>query len=193
MNVYELNAGQMHELKGSYIDEKNQERGVGTSYWELADADELVSDEEVFAEYGGVDFSPDDFGCTAGWPEYTCDDGSVVIPESVAGAIEPRLDMTLQELRHDEHDGTKSACFELWGSTDCDRDLFHFVWIRVDDLESVAKWREALYTVWQSFSPWKETCKRAPFDDGDAIYEDFRAYAHDTLETTYDELMRIRD
>ena len=66
MNVHELNADQMLELKQDYLCEKNDRAGIGTSYGELADADELVSDEEIVAEYSGYDFGNDDFFCTAG-------------------------------------------------------------------------------------------------------------------------------
>ncbi len=38
--------------------------GYEPSYGELAIADELVSDEQVEEEYGGVCFTPDDFFCS---------------------------------------------------------------------------------------------------------------------------------
>ena len=186
MNVHELNADQMHELKGNYIDEKNQERCVGTSYGELADADELVSDEEIFAEYGDINFSPDDFGCTAGWPEYTCEVGAVVIPKEVAAAIDPRLNIELFTI----NDGM--AWFELHGCTEAGRDVCHTLLIEVDDLVSIPEWRKEFFELYQDFSPWKETCMKYPFEDGDEVYEDFREYDRETLGGVYDELMRIK-
>lgn len=66
MTVQELNRDQLIELKQAYITEKNDEVGEGTSWGELADADELVSDKEIFAAYECYDFGNDDFFCTAG-------------------------------------------------------------------------------------------------------------------------------
>jgi hypothetical protein len=66
MTVYELSRDQLIELKQAYITEKNDEVGEGTSWGELADADELVDDKEIFAAYECYDFVNDDFFCTAG-------------------------------------------------------------------------------------------------------------------------------
>lgn len=66
MTVQELNRDQLIELKQHYIDEKNQEVGQGTSWGELADADELISDKEIYAAYECYDFVNDDFFCSAG-------------------------------------------------------------------------------------------------------------------------------
>ena len=66
MNVRELSKDQLLELKQSILTERNYANGEGTSYGELAEADSLVSDEEVFAMYDGTVFSDDDFLCTAG-------------------------------------------------------------------------------------------------------------------------------
>ena len=37
------------------------EKGESPSYGELADADRLVSDQELEAEFGNTEFVPDDF------------------------------------------------------------------------------------------------------------------------------------
>lgn len=67
MTVRELSKDQLDELKQHYLDDKIQEKKGRTPYMsELADADELVPDKEVFAAYEGVEFSGDDFFCTAG-------------------------------------------------------------------------------------------------------------------------------
>ena len=42
--------------------ERYDEHGETPSYYELADADNLISDEEVYEEYGGTMFVPEDFG-----------------------------------------------------------------------------------------------------------------------------------
>ena len=57
MDVHELNREQMIQLKQAIL----CERDAGTSYGELAAADELVTDEEVFMQYGGTNFVEDDF------------------------------------------------------------------------------------------------------------------------------------
>lgn len=66
MKVTELTREQLDELKGVYIDDRNAARGEGTSYYEFVFADKLVTDAEVFEYYGGIEFSNDDFCCTAG-------------------------------------------------------------------------------------------------------------------------------
>ena len=66
MNVKELNRVQMVELKQRIIEERNEANGEGTSYGELADADAIVSDEEVVAAYGDTEFSPEDFSTDDG-------------------------------------------------------------------------------------------------------------------------------
>lgn len=65
MTFDELSEEQKLELKQRILTERNEQRGEGTSYGELADADELVDDEALEAEYGGTEFSPDDFSCSA--------------------------------------------------------------------------------------------------------------------------------
>ena len=57
MDVHELNREQLIQLKQAIL----CERDTGTSYGELAAADELVTDEEVFVQYGGTNFVEDDF------------------------------------------------------------------------------------------------------------------------------------
>lgn len=61
MTFDELNDDQKLELKQRILMERNEARGEGTSYGELADADSLVSDEDFEDWYAGVVFSEDDF------------------------------------------------------------------------------------------------------------------------------------
>lgn len=64
MSVKELTRAQLTQLKGNHLDDLLYEReGRGASYGELAMADELVSDEEVFEAYEGYVFSEEDFSC----------------------------------------------------------------------------------------------------------------------------------
>ncbi len=58
----ELTRDQMTDLKQAYlVDRLDEEEHRCPFYSELADADELVSDEEVFSAYEGTIFSRDDF------------------------------------------------------------------------------------------------------------------------------------
>lgn len=62
MFVRELTTEQIYALKQAYLMEKlDREEHRCPSWGELADAGELVSDEEIFGEYDRVEFSPDDF------------------------------------------------------------------------------------------------------------------------------------
>lgn len=60
MNTHELNRDQMTELKGNYLCETQE----NVSWGELADADEIVSDQTIHEYYAGTDFSDDDFCCS---------------------------------------------------------------------------------------------------------------------------------
>ena len=66
MTFDELNEDQKLELKQRILTERNEQKGEGTSYGELADADDLVSDEDAKDWYGATEFSPDDFMCSCG-------------------------------------------------------------------------------------------------------------------------------
>jgi len=61
MRLNELNEEQRLQLKQSVLEARNEERGEGTSYGELADAGELVSDAELEDSFGGTEFSENDF------------------------------------------------------------------------------------------------------------------------------------
>lgn len=66
MTVRELSDDQLVELKQRMADDEiYATEGRGASYGELAAA-ESIPDERVFDLYDGVDFSNDDFLCTAG-------------------------------------------------------------------------------------------------------------------------------
>ncbi len=60
MSVEELPREAIQELKQRYYAEKYDK---DLSYGELADIDNIVSDEEVFDEYGDTNFTEDDFFC----------------------------------------------------------------------------------------------------------------------------------
>lgn len=57
MKVKELSREQLIELKQYYLATLNE----GCSYDDLADADNKVSDQEIFEVFGDTDFTPDDF------------------------------------------------------------------------------------------------------------------------------------
>lgn len=64
--VRDLSRDQLSELKQSFLFDRMVENGDCPSYGELANADEAISDEAVFAAYEGTVFSPDDFCCSVG-------------------------------------------------------------------------------------------------------------------------------
>lgn len=64
MTFGELNEGQRIELKQHILTERNELRGEGTSYMELAYVDSLVSDEDARDWAEGMKFSEDDFMCS---------------------------------------------------------------------------------------------------------------------------------
>ena len=68
MRVDELNRDQLEKLKQHYL----METQMDVSYSDLASADDIVSDEDIFDYYGDVDFVPDDFYCSAGQEEDEC-------------------------------------------------------------------------------------------------------------------------
>ena len=63
MNYSDLTGEQRLEFKQRILTDRNEARGEGTSYGELANADDLVSDEDAEFHAEGVEFSPDDFSC----------------------------------------------------------------------------------------------------------------------------------
>ena len=65
MTYDELNEDQRIELKQRILMERNGRRDDGTSYGELANADNLVSDEDARDWAAGMEFSEDDFTCSA--------------------------------------------------------------------------------------------------------------------------------
>lgn len=60
MGVKELNREELIELKQNYY---CNELGNNASYGELANIDEIITDEEIFEYYDYVDFVKDDFFC----------------------------------------------------------------------------------------------------------------------------------
>lgn len=65
MTYDELNEDQRIELKQRILMERNDRSGEDTSYGELANADNLVSDEDARNWSAGMEFSEDDFTCQA--------------------------------------------------------------------------------------------------------------------------------
>lgn len=61
MTVYELNREQLNVVKQDLITNRRLEEGRTPYMSELADADELISDEEVFESYKDVFFVEEDF------------------------------------------------------------------------------------------------------------------------------------
>ena len=61
MKLNELNADQWLYLKQDIITRRMDEKGESPSFGERADADNLVSDQELEDEFGGTEFVPADF------------------------------------------------------------------------------------------------------------------------------------
>ena len=61
MIVTDLNREQLTELKQAYLTDLFDRDGLSPSYGELADADQLIPDAEIFEAYEGFIFVPDDF------------------------------------------------------------------------------------------------------------------------------------
>lgn len=62
MTVKELKREQLQELKQKYYDEKLQEQeNRSISYGEMANIDEIVTDDEIIKEFDGYMFTDDDF------------------------------------------------------------------------------------------------------------------------------------
>ena len=66
MTVRELSREELLELKSRYYTELLDRKGESPSYGELAQVETLVSDEEVYEEYDGIDFVKEDFFCNGG-------------------------------------------------------------------------------------------------------------------------------
>lgn len=61
MTVNELNRDQICQLKQQMLVERMDSQGESPSWGELADADILISDAEVMAEFCSVEFVNEDF------------------------------------------------------------------------------------------------------------------------------------
>lgn len=69
MTVYDLNRDQLVELKQRYMTEEMAEHNEFPSYADLAEADDIYSDEYIQAIYSGTEFVDDDFFSSAGQEE----------------------------------------------------------------------------------------------------------------------------
>lgn len=65
MTFDELSKDQKYELKQRILISRDDKNPEGPSYGELADADNIVSDDEARKWAEGIEFSPDDFWCSA--------------------------------------------------------------------------------------------------------------------------------
>ena len=61
MTVQELNRDQLVQLKQDMLIERMDAEGDWPSWGEMADADSLISDEDVQCEFAGTVFTTDDF------------------------------------------------------------------------------------------------------------------------------------
>ena len=61
MKLKDLNDDQRLQLKQRILTDRMDAKGESPSYGELADAETLVTDEELEEAYGGTEFVADDF------------------------------------------------------------------------------------------------------------------------------------
>lgn len=61
MDIRELNREQLAQVKQYYYTQKMEEQGELVYWSDLANIDELVSDEEIFEEMGYITFCEGDF------------------------------------------------------------------------------------------------------------------------------------
>ena len=66
MNVHDLTRDQLVELKEQYLVDWYDSYDQHPSYQELADADSIIPDGLVYDYFDGIEFTADDFVCTAG-------------------------------------------------------------------------------------------------------------------------------
>ena len=103
MTFDELSKDQKYELKQRMLIARYDKNSEGPSYGELADADEIISDDEARKWAEGIEFSPDDFLCSAGsagtvhevrvtWPVSRTYRVWAKSPEDAAGEIRARVD-----------------------------------------------------------------------------------------------------
>lgn len=90
--------------------------------------------------------------------------------------------------------------FKIEGCTDAGGDMLHSLRVNEDELGSIAAWRRAFYDMLEAFSPWEEAHKwcdyngvptNTPFDDGEDLFYDIKAYRDDVLEAVYNALMSV--
>ena len=111
MTVYDLNRDQLEELKTRYYADKV---GRDISYDEISNIDELVSDSEIYAEYAGTDFVPDDFFCSAGEDEP--EDGEYSFGTDLSGTREYIADQ-LRLIADDIESGNYGGLAGGWGAS----------------------------------------------------------------------------
>lgn len=69
MTVQELTRDQLSELKAAYIIElANEGERPAPSWAEMAFADLIITDEEIFDRYAGTCFVDEDFACSGALP-----------------------------------------------------------------------------------------------------------------------------
>ena len=60
MSITDLSRDQLTELKQAYLTDLFDRDGLSPSYGELADADQLIPDAEIYEAYEGCIFAPGD-------------------------------------------------------------------------------------------------------------------------------------
>ena len=121
MTVYDLNKDQLVELKQNYLMQHLLEVENRSPSWkEMSDADEIISDEMIFEQYGSTDFPYDDFSEDYEDSEnWTCSCGSVTnLVQSVDDWIEVddmvESDSAISLLKKHKHEVDSDICKDCY-------------------------------------------------------------------------------
>lgn len=97
MSVYDLSRDQLIELKQSLM----TQRYDNVTFGELAFADELVPDSEIFARYSNTYFSPEDFLCSS---KENARDGQEE-QQNTLSSLDSRVARAMQRRQNDSQNG----------------------------------------------------------------------------------------
>lgn len=109
MTVYDLNREQLIELKQNYLTEQMDARGESPSYGDLADADDIISDEEIYHAYKDTIFSADDFSSSADEYQFGADISGT--PEYIA----EQLRLIASDIENGYYSGLAGGYGASWG------------------------------------------------------------------------------
>ncbi len=143
MTFDELSEEQRLELKQALLTERLDERGESPSYGELADVDEIISDQDLRERYEDIDFSPDDFLCSAGQADPK-DDAPIRV--GCKGIFKSPYE------QYAEHNGKPFTVLKVIDKDDADHDISEvgkMYKIQFKDKTVIEAWPEELVDIQQ--------------------------------------------